>query len=305
MEIKGLSRDSVPRIFFACAVICTAAAAIIFIPMYWSPPIGVYIAALGALAAYMTLRPSQGPVEKAVWVVGIFVLAALEVGNLYHDRDQHEAQEAAARQEQTHEFKVIADGIETSNKNSQQQFDATMKQMGVTLKAAQDTLENTRPKADVQIVGANVLDSQSDIRAKTPVYWNLDYQDFGETPGDHFIATARFFVGRQDNVDDQKRMLKEFNYYWMHSRRQERPSIFPGPPHFATFDGVFTQEEVSQLIAHTATIYFVIRFVWTDPTGRWASDYCHSFQDPGDRGPRPVMHDCQVGIRTRYPFTGH
>ena len=49
----------------------------------FEPPVGMYIAILGALAVAVTLRKEPSLPEKACWIVAITLLMLWEVNNLY------------------------------------------------------------------------------------------------------------------------------------------------------------------------------------------------------------------------------
>jgi len=271
------------------------------------PPVGTYIAILGVAATVMSLMPPANKWEKAVWMAGIVGLAVLEIQNLYHDRDVHDNAERAARQSETQAFKGIADGIDNAIKNSQKQFDVTMGQMGTTLKATQIAVENTRPRADVQLMNFNLTQGQSELRSGTPAYWDIHYRNVGTIAATRFLQNVLFYTGRRANIEDQTRIVKDFEDNWTHSVNEHRGFaarfnvIDPGPAHLTQFPGTFSQEEVEKLAANSTTVYLVARFIWSDPTGRWASDYCGYFEDPANIDPKTtILHQCLVGYRARY-----
>ena len=75
------------RIAIAAILLC------LYVPHYLAvkgiqPPVGVYIAVLGALAVAVTLRREPGIREKACWIIVITVLMVAEVRNLYVEADR-------------------------------------------------------------------------------------------------------------------------------------------------------------------------------------------------------------------------
>src|SRR6202044_704655 len=97
----------------------------------WHPPVGVYIGILGFLGVLVALTrdPTRiGKREKAAWIFVMFALLLLEVRSVYQDRNEHDTQQAEARDREIESFAAIADGINDAIHQSQQNFDATMSQ---------------------------------------------------------------------------------------------------------------------------------------------------------------------------------
>jgi hypothetical protein len=68
------------------------------------PPVGVYVVILGLAAAAVTLMENLDKWEKAAWIILMFSLGALEISNLYRDRNKHDAEVMEARKEQNDNF---------------------------------------------------------------------------------------------------------------------------------------------------------------------------------------------------------
>lgn len=110
----------------------------------WHPPVGTWIGVLGFLGVAVALvrdpkEISQG--EKAIWIIVLFVLLGLELKTLYQDRDEHDAAERESRERSEQNFKGIAGGIESAIEQSQQEFNATMKQSDKELNGITRTLD--------------------------------------------------------------------------------------------------------------------------------------------------------------------
>jgi hypothetical protein len=96
------------------------------------PPVGVYIGILGFLGVLVALTrdPTKiGSREKAVWLFVMFTLLLLEIKSVYQDRNEHDEQQAEARQRENDSFQTIADGINRTIITSEQQFEATTADM--------------------------------------------------------------------------------------------------------------------------------------------------------------------------------
>jgi len=108
----------------------------------WHPPVGLFIAVLGLLAAVVPLlRDKIGKYEKAAWTLQMSVLVILEVRTIY-----------AERNEQNKPFAEIAAGIKTSIDASQYQFSATMARLE-TVTAKEETNERLTRRNLNQLTG--------------------------------------------------------------------------------------------------------------------------------------------------------
>jgi hypothetical protein len=73
----------------------------------WHPPVGVYIGILGFLGVLVTLvrdLTTIGKREKAAWIFVMFTLLLFEVKSVYQDRNEHDQQQADARERETKSF---------------------------------------------------------------------------------------------------------------------------------------------------------------------------------------------------------
>jgi hypothetical protein len=59
--------------------------------------------------------------ERAFWTLIMFALVLLKIKSIYQDRNAHDEAQAVTRKEQLNQFKMIADGINTSVQTSQRQ----------------------------------------------------------------------------------------------------------------------------------------------------------------------------------------
>jgi hypothetical protein len=69
---------------FAASTLCVVIVVLLFFAWRcYHPPVGVYIAIMGLVAAGVTLREKPSSLEKALWIVVITLLMFAEVQNLY------------------------------------------------------------------------------------------------------------------------------------------------------------------------------------------------------------------------------
>lgn len=99
------------RIAIAAILLC------LYVPYYLAvrgiqPPVGVYIAVLGGLAAGVTLRREPSVREKACWIIAITILMLAEVRNLYVEADrQHQG------------AKKVSDALDLTNQGLKKTLD--------------------------------------------------------------------------------------------------------------------------------------------------------------------------------------
>jgi len=91
------------------------------------PPPGLAIGLLGAGAVIVAVRTDHLTLwEKIGWVCVAFLLFAVEIKAIYHDRDEHDKEVQAAQERGEKNFREIAGGIAQAIHQSQQNFDAVM-----------------------------------------------------------------------------------------------------------------------------------------------------------------------------------
>jgi hypothetical protein len=111
----------------------------------WHPPVGVYIGILGFLGVLVALirDPTKiGRREKAAWVFVMFALLMLEIKSVYQDRNEHDQQQAEARERETKSFESIAKGIEGAIQQSQKDFEATMRKSDAIMGRVGDSIKS-------------------------------------------------------------------------------------------------------------------------------------------------------------------
>lgn len=157
-------------------VAAAAVAVCAYIPHYVAThgiqvPVGVYVVALGGLAAAVTLRKEPSTREKALWIIAITILMVAEIQNLYveADRQHKEAKVISDSLEATKkglgktldgltdvvgQLDGISGDIDTATKNSQTQFGKTMSQFNDVTKSQEAIAATTKENLD-QITGGD------------------------------------------------------------------------------------------------------------------------------------------------------
>jgi hypothetical protein len=72
----------------------------------------------------------------------MFALLMLEIKSVYQDRNEHDQQQAEARERETKSFESIAGGIEGAIQQSQKDFEATMKKSDRLMGLQKESLDN-------------------------------------------------------------------------------------------------------------------------------------------------------------------
>ena len=111
----------------------------------WHPPVGVWIGILGFLGVLVALIRDLtriGRREKAAWVFVMFALLMLEIKSVYQDRNEHDQQQAEAREREANSFESIAEGIEGAIRQSQLDFEATMRKSDAIMGRVGDSIKS-------------------------------------------------------------------------------------------------------------------------------------------------------------------
>jgi hypothetical protein len=123
-------REKVAPFAQPLSIICMVAS--IAVTIFWFfdiPETGKAVALLGGVAVFLALRGEIKEIhgsEKIIWTLIVFVLLWTELKAIDKDHKINADKEAAARAEQLANFRAIGNGINTTIKQSQQQFDASM-----------------------------------------------------------------------------------------------------------------------------------------------------------------------------------
>jgi hypothetical protein len=273
----------------------------------WYPPVGVFIAILALVGVLVPLfrdLTTVGKREKAIWTFVMFALVWLEIRSIYLDRNAHDREQAAARAEQLKQFGEIAKGIGATLDSSQKQFDATMARIETTMQTSEKTLRNTQPVAALEFRSMTVYGPSLPIAVGRQLEFNISFTNVGNDSTRNSNYDARLYVRRLDDTEAQREIANDFDQWWGMSQHPGGAAIRPNYPSFFSFRSLpLTENEVSGILNHSLTLYVLIRFTWTDRTGRWASDECFAFQDPTHDF--EVGHPCAIFTRDRYTPTQH
>jgi hypothetical protein len=248
-------------------------------------------------------------VEKGIWTAVMILLVLLEIRTLYIDRNEHDAEESHARCEQIERFGQIATDIERSNQESERQFSATIEGIRDTLNAANTTLLQTQPHAEIAQLDFNFENppTPSDpFKTGTRYEIRLPFENAGNEMAHVRKRVARFFVDKPDDKAVQMQLAEDFSSYWRTATNASGAlDVPPRTQAFWTEYAQVTNEDVTKLSKGEDTLYVLRRIEYSDSTGTWWSDRCAHLQlDKGMIFIR-VGHPCMVFENARYRPTNN
>lgn len=274
---------------FSGAVVCT----------YWLfilPAPGYAVAVMGVAAALMAGRTKASGYEKAAWMLVMFGLLFIETLAIRKDRNDNEAKQQSAHNEQRQNFTDIGNGIKSQLRESQR----TMERVNKTLEASEAAQRNTRKFADLELEDITPSEFPPRLSENVQASFNVFYRNVGSDAAEHIVVDAKDYVGPFGNKEFQKNIGEDFDKWWTTAAHQPGWTVVPGQPKsFFTFNTHnFTGSDIESIREHTKTIYFLTRWTYRDKTGRWIGDNCLAYQDPVHD--TNVVHPCTAHNNHRY-----
>jgi hypothetical protein len=240
------------------------------------------------------------------WLFGAFLITELRAISKDRAETQHQAlldrqaQDAAfsdVRQTQDANFSATASGLTTA-----------IAGIKSTLTAADTTLMQTRPHAAIRFDRIEFSPVPSEVKPDTLYKFNIHYVNGGSISAIKLESLAQEYIGEEDNKDAQVRLALEFEKAWKNIPHATEGVLVPDYPSFGTVDRTFTDEEMKDFGTSVKTIYYLIRYEYSDDTGRWRTDICGSFQKERKQTETNlfqldtnIFHTCSVFQRFRYP----
>ena len=247
----------------------------------WHPPVGVFIALLALIGVLVPwFRGEANRREKALWTLLMFVFVGLEIRSIYMDQAEHDKQQADARTQQINSFSQIGQGINATIETGQQQFKETMRGFEANLNATNKAINNTRPRAILQIKHV-AFQRPAYIPPTKRVGFNILLENAGNDTAKQFAYVVHTYVGKLDDAEFQKGIYADFIGRWQteHTKALHGSLSTGGNPYISIESDVLTNEEIQALTTSAQTLYMILRFSWIDQTGLWATDYCGGYQE--------------------------
>lgn len=224
----------------------------------------------------------------------------VEIQVIRRDRIESDRQATGQREKDRTAFEGIGKGISSAITQSQLQFEATMARVDESLKASKNAVENTRPRAILQMLTMFTNPPNSLLLAGHQVEWRVGYTNSGSDKATEVHREAAAYLA-SPGENEQAVMRRDFDEWWAKTEH-EAHEVEPGDPVVFLFrSDVFTDDDVKLVAARRAVVYVLMRFTWRDQTGQWASDRCFFFEDASLNG--AMARPCQPKYnRQRYAF---
>jgi hypothetical protein len=169
----------------------------------------------------------------------------------------------------------------------------TLDEVKSTLEDSEKTLRNTQPYAVLEFQRLAPFLPSFPIKVGQPLEFNMAYTNSGNAIADNVYVGVKFYVGKLDDEATQKKLASDFDKWWATEEHHMKSPLRPRAPSFGSFKtDAFTADQIKDITSRTQTIYVLIRFAYTDHTGRWMGDECMAMQDPN--------HDLMVGHPCKY-----
>jgi hypothetical protein len=139
------------------------------------------------------------------------------------------------------------------------------------------------------------------IEPNVPYKFNFHYVNGGAETATNMKLLAKIDEGKADNKRVEVQLAHKFERDWVLGVIQSPVALVPDYPTFGTTERTFNAEEVKEM-NNAGTIYYLLRFEYSDDTGRWRTDACGSFQRSSPTQiDTNIFHPCSVFQRFRYP----
>jgi hypothetical protein len=262
----------------------------------WYPPVGVFIGILALVSVLVPLFRNWATIhkgEKAVWTSVMFALVLLEMHSIFKDREAHEK-----------EFARIAEGIDKTISDNQAQFSVTMGGLETAINNSGVAARNTEPTARFEVQNMSLTADPLPANIDSTFGFVIYFTNVGTEKATDIIYDARFFFKKPGDLESEKEIAKDFDVWWSTTKhRSTFPVAQPLDPYHDPFTmGKFDKATLDDLtINHSLAVYVLTRFVYSDHSGRWASDRCEWITDI-TAYPRLAGHVCMVHDNRRYKF---
>ena len=267
------------------------------------PPPGWAVALLAFAAAVMSVHPNMTDRQKFCWILLLGGLLVVELRAISKDRADAETKALKDRKQQDLEFQTIRTQQNTAFAGTADRLEKALSGISDTLKTARTTLLQTRPVAAIRFqdfVFANPVPEH--LQPNTQYTFNFHYVDTGAEAARDIQYQARVYIGRADDLQAQVRLVNDFEKSWSRDviSIPKLALLAPGFPAFSSTTRSFHAEDLASPSAN-ATIYLLVRFEYSDGSGRWRTDACESLQRGDKEVQTSVGHPCLMFNRSRYP----
>jgi len=280
--------------FYLALQIISTAFVVWWIPYSRLPLPGYAVAGIAVLAAVMSVQPNMRSWQKFIWLLLIGAFLFTELRAIRKDRADSDAAALSDRKTQDQSFKAIRARQDSDFSATASDLTAAIQGIQSTLDAANKTIVQTRPYAAIRFDRFEFAGAPpTKIEANTEYTFNYYFVNMGAATATDISVLAKVYTGEADDKADQERIVREFENEWNKGGVLKSSTVIvPSYPLWNTVKRTFTSEELAK---RNLTIYFLLRFEYSDINGRWRTDACSSFQKrPPTNLDVNVLHPCVV-----------
>jgi hypothetical protein len=277
--------------------------------LYWHPysnlpTPGKAIGVLAVVAGIMSVRDMKVG-AKVAWVILLIFLLKTEFRAI--DKDHYlndQAQEKFFESQRTG-FQKIATQANVGFAATAGSLTSAISGIHSTLTTADKTLRQTQPHAAIKFDRIELAPPEpTELKSNTPYDFNWYYENVGTAIATNAKAMGRLYIATADDTNAQNNLVKQFDVDWDKTLAGPGQANFyaPDTPLFNSINRTFTDDELRDYLRTNKTIYFLVRFQYTDETGTWGTDSCVGFQrQPTSTDPK-IRHICLAFEKFRYPI---
>lgn len=269
------------------------------------PNPGWAVAILAGVAAAMSIHGEMRGWQKAIWMLLIGCLLIIELRSISADREASNAQALGDREKQDQAFKGVRDAQDKEFQATAQALNSAISGIQSTLRAADTTLIQTQPHAALRFDKFEFQDqAPKQITSNVLYKFNYSFANGGTETATDVDQMIKVYMAPADNKDEQLKLVQSFEKEWSNGKLRVKNVVVPDLPSFESTERTFTNDE-SRVLSSDGTIYYLLRFEYSDNTGRWRTDSCGLFQRTKEGINTRVLHSCLVFERFRYPAKQH
>jgi hypothetical protein len=275
-----------------------------WLPYAHIPLPGYAVAAIAVLAAVMSVHPDMRQWQKFIWLLLIGAFLVTELRAIRKDRDIAEAQALKDRATQDADFKGMRDTENGNFAATATGLQGAIKGIDSTLTTSNKTLILTQPHAALRFDRFEFSpEPKGNFEANKDYGINYYYGNGGAATAYDIKVLTKMYVSKADDRQSEADLAAQFERSWSNGEAINGYAVLV--PNYAGFSSTkrnFTAQEIQDLGNH-GTFYFLVRYEFSDDTGRWRTDACRSLQRDMDGKSIDInmIHTCSAFERFRYP----
>jgi|GEM_PF-6552654 hypothetical protein len=274
------------------------------VAIYWlfsTPSPGKSVGALAVVATVMTFRGELSGLEKTFLTLVLFLFVFIEIKAIDKDRADSNAQALRDRNAQDLAFQSVRDAQDADFRVTAGGLQTAIGGIRSTLITANTTLLQTQPHATLRLDSYEFYPSvPSELKPNIDYQINYHYINSGTATATDTKKMAALYVADADDKDAQLKLVQRFNADW-ETESVRGGALVPGTPFFGSLYRTFTDDEMKNLNPKK-TLYLLVRFEYSDETGRWRTESCRAYQrEASTEINLRVAHTCSAFENSRSP----